>query len=258
METLPPAPSCQSPTRPPALTPALLGDFLWNTAWEALWQAFFVQIIGGIAVSIASGFCAHMIPSLPPGLAGNTQGAPPALWLNLKSLVLKNQFEVIFAILFAGKTLARLAGYSKNPMHRALAAGLARASRRGANNWFGLIAGNAISAFIAVIVLGIVQEFSWTRFLWGMLTDLLQPVFHFVAGLLPGSDLLKTLGNLFSWYGDNQLKFTFWVIYLAAICDDLGLPNLKTLARWLRRRFFPANAASVRVTADKSERGINS
>jgi hypothetical protein len=235
----------------------MISGLVWNTAWEALWQAFFVRIIGGIAVSIASRFCADMIPSLPPGLAGNTQGAPPALWLNLKSLVLENQFAVIFAILFAGKTLARLASYSKNPTHRILAARLVRASRRGSKNWFSLIAGNAISAFIAVILLAIAQEFSWTRFLWGMLMDLLQPVFHFVAGLLPGSGLLKTLGNLFSWYGDNQLKFTFWLIYLAAICDDLGLPNLKTLARWLHRRFFPGNAV-VRVATVKSQGMIKS
>ncbi|HWW01402.1 MAG TPA: hypothetical protein VNZ64_17025 [Candidatus Acidoferrum sp.] len=30
----------------------------------------------------------------------------------------------------------------------------------------------------------------------------------------------------------NQFKFTFWFFYTAAICDDLGLPNFKTLGRY--------------------------
>jgi hypothetical protein len=38
-----------------------------------------------------------------------------------------------------------------------------------------------------------------------------------------------------SWYVDNQLKFTFWFFYLSAICDDLGIPNFKTLGRGLAR-----------------------
>ncbi|MGO8700201.1 MAG: hypothetical protein ACLQVY_21130 [Limisphaerales bacterium] len=29
----------------------------------------------------------------------------------------------------------------------------------------------------------------------------------------------------------------FWILYAAGVFDDLGVPNLKTLARWLWRRW---------------------
>jgi hypothetical protein len=40
-----------------------------------------------------------------------------------------------------------------------------------------------------------------------------------------------------SWYDQNQLKFNFWLIYLAAVCDDFGIPNLKSLVRWGWRKW---------------------
>jgi hypothetical protein len=45
-----------------------------------------------------------------------------------------------------------------------------------------------------------------------------------------------SVGRWYWWYGQNQAKFLFWLLYSAAICDDLGLPNYKTLIRWGGRR----------------------
>jgi hypothetical protein len=48
----------------------------------------------------------------------------------------------------------------------------------------------------------------------------------------------------FKWYGANQMKLNFWFLYLAGICDDVGLPNIKALGRWLWRRWKKRNAAT--------------
>jgi len=54
----------------------------------------------------------------------------------------------------------------------------------------------------------------------------------------------------FNWYGDNQLRLNFWVIYLGAICDDFGIPNFKSLARWFWRR-VQANRVNPTTASDK-------
>jgi hypothetical protein len=51
------------------------------------------------------------------------------------------------------------------------------------------------------------------------------------------SDLVERWST---WYGVNQTKFAFWLLYSAALCDDLGLPNYKTLARRAWNRFCKA------------------
>jgi hypothetical protein len=88
---------------------------------------------------------------------------------------------------------------------------------------------------VAVLVLQCVQNFSLTHWLWeavsGRALQALQAV-----GRLMGWSQPSPLERWFSWYGANQTKFAFWLFYSAALCDDLGLPNYKTLARraWKR------------------------
>jgi hypothetical protein len=83
---------------------------------------------------------------------------------------------------------------------------------------------------VAVLVLQCVQNFSLTHWLWeavsGRALQALQAV-----GRLMGWSQPSPLERWFSWYGANQTKFAFWLLYSAALCDDLGLPNYKTLAR---------------------------
>ena len=66
---------------------------------------------------------------------------------------------------------------------------------------------------------------------------------------IPGSN---SLANLANWYGDNQFKFMFWLFYSAAICDDLGLPNYKALARFLWQRFLKPRINRERAQAGTS------
>ena len=250
VEGVQPEPCQDRPACARQLTPAALWEAAWASAWEAAWQAFMVQLLGGLAVGIAAGLCRGMVPSMPPGFAvkpdAESDSAPAAR--NWHHLFYQYQFAVIFGILFTGKFLARLASYSAGVHHHAVVAWFRRFSRRLSNNWFGLIVGNAFTAWVTVVVLQWTQQFSWTHWIWQGIWDVFQPAFHSAISGLPGSGWFQKVGRLFSWYNQNQLKFTFWFIYMAGICDDLGLPNLKTFVRWLRRRWFNTEPRSAQVT----------
>ena len=86
------------------------------------------------------------------------------------------------------------------------------------------------------MVLAWIPQFSWAQavFHWVLATigSALQTVSEHVFGM----ERTDGMRAWFDWYGDNQLKFNFWFLYVAAICDDLGIPNVKTLARLLWRR----------------------
>ena len=102
--------------------------------------------------------------------------------------------------------------------------------------------GNAFTAFVAVMVLEITQHFSTSRWLWELVSQAVHPVLQAVGARLPA--WTNGLASYYNWFNANQLKFTFWLFYAAAICDDLGLPNYKTLIRWLwhrRRQPSPQN-----------------
>jgi hypothetical protein len=130
--------------------------------------------------------------------------------------------------------LTRLARYSRNRQHRRFVAALVRINRRMSRDWFSLFVVNGFVAWVSAMVFGIVQQFSWTQILWNVISAALHPVFQMLVSLAPGANWL---GRWISWYGQNQVKFVFWLLYSAAICDDLGLPNYKTLFVWMRRRF---------------------
>jgi hypothetical protein len=211
------------------LTPGKAASILWDCAWEALILAFLVQLFGNIAVAIVGDVWSEMAPSLPPGLVGepgSESEASPAF--NLSS---RERFGVIFAILFVGLAAGRLMRYSRNQERRNAVAWLTRVSRRVSADWFRLVIVNAFIASIMASVLQITSQLTMTKMLW----NLLQPLIQVVAGFLPDGPVgvIKGLAN---WFNANQLKFSFWLLYSAAICDDLGLPNYKTLGRYLSRR----------------------
>ena len=94
---------------------------------------------------------------------------------------------------------------------------------------------NAFIAFGAVVVVKVTQQFSLTHWLWQSVTDLLRSAIYGMASLFPAG-VESAVKSLTGWYDDNQFKCMFWLFYSAAICDDLGLPNYKTLGRFLWRR----------------------
>ena len=73
--------------------------------------------------------------------------------------------------------------------------------------------------------------------------------FQNLAESLLGKGSAGSFHDWASWYGDNQYRFTFWFLYLAAIGDDLGIPNFKTLGRWLGRKVRNRNETTAAPSA---------
>ena len=200
-------------------------------------MAFLVSILGSIAIGMLSGMCGQMTPSLPPDLEGHPAltSAPAQWWHASKNAIHCHAFAILFLALFVVKSALGLAHYARDPRQRKAAARALRATRRISRDWFGLLIRNAFAAFVGVLVLQVVQEFSLTHRLWDAGRDLLYQALE-TAGRLVGGSLPGLVERWFAWFGANQTKFVFWLLYSAAICDDLGLPNYKTLARraWKR------------------------
>ena len=236
MDESPIAPPCKRLEEKPArLTFDKLTEILWDTALEAVALAFLVQIMGELVVGLVSGIWRDMMPSLPPVLAGEP-AAETATQSVLLAFIRSHQFAILFGLLFVGEGAGQLVHYSRNEDHRKAAAWLRRGLRRVSEQWFSLVVVNAFNAFVAVLVLHIVQQFSLSHFLWGLVAHLFDRLIQAVARMLPGNGFMGLIEGLVAWYNSNQFKFTFWLFYSAAICDDLGLPNYKTLTRYVWRR----------------------
>ena len=207
-------------------------EILWDTAKEAFFMAFTVSILGSIAIGILSAICGEMTPSLPPGLDGHGVVAESSAhwWHASKDAIHRHSFALLFLAIFVLKSALALAHYSNDPRLRKAAARVLRATHRISRDWFGLLIKNAFAAFVGVLVLQFVQNFTLTHFLWEAVKGIFSPMLE-TAGRLLGGGLSGLIGRWLEWYGDNQTKFSFWLLYSAALCDDLGLPNYKTLAR---------------------------
>jgi hypothetical protein len=217
------------------------GEILWVSAKEALFMAFLVSILGSIAISILRGICGGMTPSLPPGLEGHPAltSVPAHWWHASQNAIHRHAFAILFLVLFVVKAALRMAHYSSNPLQRKAAARTLWATHRISRDWFSFLIKNAFAAFVGVLVLQFVQNFSVAHWLWEAVRNVSFPVLE-AAVRLVGGGLPSLVERWFSWYGANQTKFAFWLLYSAGLCDDLGLPNYKTLARRAGKRFCKA------------------
>lgn len=217
--------------------PDSVEEILWETALEAFVQATLILVMGHIALAIVGGILHDMIPSEPPVLFGASQAeTDPAQHTGHWHLpAVKYQFGIVFSAVFLVLTSVRLLDrfrrgwLGKRSRWR-------RAGRRFSEDWFTLIVSNAFTAMIAAMVLAWTQQFSWTLIVWHWVEQSILPDLHSFSVHVFGDRTTDTLGRVIKWYGANQLKFDFWVIYVASVCDDLGLPNLKTLVRSIWRR----------------------
>jgi hypothetical protein len=209
------------------------GGVILASAKEALGSAFLLWVMGGVAISLVGAFAGDMIPSLPPGFGGpptsdaRHSGLPQDWWRAARV----SAFGIFFAIFFIHSLWV---GFRDEG--RGIEGRIGRIASNLRQHWFGLLVGNAISAWIAVLVLGIMQNISLWQFAWRVVWGMILPVVQEIGRIVFGAPGAGILGAWFSWYEANQLKLTFWVIYLGGAFDDLGVPNFKTLARWWWRR----------------------
>ena len=225
-------------------------DVIAASASEAFGSAMVIWLLGGAAIGIAASFAGQMIPSLPPCFAGQEpleghhSGHYHAWWHAARG----SAFAVFFVIFFVHSLWVGFrdgGGMAGRRMLRILA------NLR--QKWFGLIVGNAIGAWVAVLVLGIVQNFSPWQMLWQAVRGMVLPLAGEISRFLFGESDSASLGIWLSWYNANQMKLAFWVIYLGGAFDDLGVPNFKTLARWGWRRMQKRKAAVVPPAAERGD-----
>jgi hypothetical protein len=215
-----------------------LPSILWDSAIGAFVQAILITVLGTIAIEIAGGIWHEMTPSAPPlfshkPLAEAEPAATASNHWNVGSSFLQHKFGILFFLLFSLKVWSQMTGRSVladpangSPTHAQ------RIAKELSENWFGLVVKNAFVALVSAIVVVWVQQFSawyWIRHL--LLDSALSNLKAFFTQIF-GATGANAIDSWFSWYGENQLKLTFWAFYIAAICDDLGIPNLKTLGRW--------------------------
>jgi hypothetical protein len=188
---------------------------------------------------------------LPPLLTPNTPVRATTLHFDFFH---HHGFVLLYSALFIGKVAGQLSRWSPYSWHRDKAEWVQSFFRKIWGNWFGLIVANAFVAFGMTIALQVVQQFSVTQLLWQLIVDLFHQLAGPIADSSSGNFLVRAVESTLSWYGENQFKFMFWGFYTAAICDDLGLPNLKTLARFLWRRFFQRQDSKRPLPASPSAR----
>jgi hypothetical protein len=229
-----------------------IGTALWSSAIDAFVKTILVLVMGNLTLGILGGIFSAMTPSAPPFFANN-----PGAHSNSNSSLMRtwwsgaheHQFAIVYMILFALGARTRLLALFPGATSQTVATEtrFQKISVRLCQDWFRLIVGNAFGALISAIVIYFVETFTGTRFLVTLLLAAVLPGVKAMATFVVGSRIVNFVGGMFNWYGDNQLRFNFWILYVAAVCDDLGIPNLKTLARFLwsrwRRRPDPTQSA---------------
>jgi hypothetical protein len=217
---------------------------IFDSVTEAFGSAFVIWILGGVAISIADSFAGDMIPSSPPGFSGEHLNANHAHIRTWWEAVRGNAFGLFFVIFFMHSLWAGFHGKGGGPGKRAQ-----RIVSNLRENWFELIVSNAITAWGAALMLGFAQNFSVIQMFSHWIWEMVAPVFRQIGGTTPGPLYSHTLADWFSWYDANQMKLAFWFIYLAGAFDDLGVPNYKTLARWVWRRIQKRKAMTIPASA---------
>jgi hypothetical protein len=211
---------------------------LFECAADAAVRAFLVLLMGSLALNLVGGIWRDMTPSLPPGFAGPLPSESASPWPDWFSALRAHRFFIVFAILFVVTAWTRLARQSNGKATTGRATWWQRFGSRLSEEWVGLIVSNAFGALVAVMLLAWMQQFSFSKVLFKWFIESFAAPFYDSASSVLGLGLVERIRAWLSWYGENQFKFNFWVLYLAAICDDLGIPNLKTLGRriWRRRQ----------------------
>ncbi len=227
----------QSSLKPRVLNVDSLVTAVFESAVEAFVRTILVMVFGSIALGITGSIWKEMAPSAPPGFVKpEAESASSSAAHSWATVLDQNLFAIIFGLIFVLTLGFRLWGRAPDDPKSGGTSRLQRFGHQLSENWFEIIVMNAIGAMISAMVLFWVQQFTPMKMLLGWVLDSVLGGIQSALSALFGAGIGGKFGAWFSWYGQNQLQFLFWFLYLAAICDDLGLPNFKTLGRWLGRR----------------------
>lgn len=202
-----------------------------RSAVECLVQSFLIILLGGVALNMVGGIWKAMTPSAPPLLSDPTELEAPEPGTGGSSGMMgpwlhDHRFALVFACLFVPTLFGRLGILASSPSTLRLR----KLHQRIASDWFSLIVLNAIGASISAILISWTHEISSAKFLLATGLALCETNLRPILSLF-GTPPDGWLQQWSHWYSLNALKLSFWILYLSAILDDLGLPNLKTLAR---------------------------
>jgi len=225
-------------------------EIVFDAAVDSLVSAGLVWILGGVALSIAGGFTQGMVPSLPPAFAGQPQleAGHPAHGFAWWGALRREAFVIFYAIFFLHSLWVGFHGHAGSRRGR-----VGRILAKVREDWFSLIVGNAIQAWVAVLLLGIMQNVSYWHWIWQAVSGAILAVFEPIAHAFLGKSGMSSLSQWISWYGANQAKLNFWIVYLGGAFDDLGVPNFKSLVRWSWRRMRNCNKTTAPVTAQPTQ-----
>jgi len=222
---------------------------------EAASSAFVVWLLGGVALGIAASFAGDMIPSPPPFLGGGAEAGTGRSWFAGHWLhsVKWYGFAFLFSVFFAHSLWIGFRGRGYRRADAGVAGRVGFILTKIREDWFGLIVGNAIGAWVGAVLLAYASGFSLPHIIWDLC---MEPVSSIAQGLgvsIFGRGGSSTIKEWFAWYGANQMKLNFWFLYLAGVCDDLGLPNFKALGRWLWRGWRKRNAVGSATEASGNQ-----
>ena len=243
--------SQSTPAEVRALTPDGLWEIAWETACQACVRAALVLLFGSIALGIVGGIFKEMIPSWPPGVGNRSQAeatsteqarSAPKNHASF-SIVGKPSFILTAGVFFVAGMWRRLSGRSESSGGSPTRA--QKVVNRLTEDWFGLVVGNAFGAMFSAMVVSWAQQISWTQMCCHWVAEAIGTGLDPLSRSVFGARLVDAVEQLSAWYGANQFRFAFWVFYLAAIADDLGLPNFKTAGRWLGRKVRHHRQAQV-------------
>ncbi len=220
-----------------------LPKVVWDTAANSFVRTMLVLVFGSIVIGIAGDIWRRMTPSVPPAFekAEIEVAKPRSAPHSWSPFVSRHKFVIVFGVVFVTSLAVRLAG----PMGISAGPRLEKIHNHITENWFDLIVGNAFGALISAMVLSWTQEWSFSRIVAGKIFEAMAAFSQDATSWLLGANAGDSLRGWMGWYGENRLKFAFWFFYVAAICDDLGIPNFKSLGRWVLRRYRARNRAAA-------------
>jgi len=208
----------------------MVPGMILESAARAAGNTFIFVLLGNVALSIVGSLVRPRIPTPPPGLTWSTFTLPGSVsaWVHNYRLWILWTIFFGFALWLRFRQALGQQGEGDNRW--------TRAGQRLSENWFGIFVGNAIGASIGAFIVTMLGQFSLRSMLvneaWASLVRLFP---HSSEGSSGG--LVGFIRAFWSWFAANQLNLTFWMFFLAAVLDDLGLPNFKTWGRHRWRRF---------------------